>query len=77
MKCLKICLRTLPHDERVLIDRFYRGQKNELIRNRRELALHLGIPNSTLRVRAHRIRVDVEKCVRGCVEKMPRAEGQD
>jgi RNA polymerase sigma factor (sigma-70 family) len=62
---LERCLAHLPPDDRKLICQYYEGEHRSRIEHRRELALRLGIPVSTLRLRAHRIRIRLEDCLRG------------
>jgi DNA-directed RNA polymerase specialized sigma24 family protein len=66
-ECLDRCLRTLPDESRDLILKYYEGEKGGKVEGRKRLAQRLGIPLNALRIRAHRIRVSLEACVRECV----------
>ena len=67
--CLEECARTLPDVERSLIVRYYFGEKSIKIHRRKELSDELGISMNALRIRAHRIREELEACVAGCVAR--------
>ena len=67
--CLDRCLQALPEENRHLIIEYYDDEKGRKIERRKRLAARLGIPLNALRIRAHRIRVSLEACVRGCVEQ--------
>jgi hypothetical protein len=76
LKCLKGCLRRLPFENRILIREFYKGEKGVLIRNRHKLASQIEVGDNALRIRAHRIRLKLEKCVCDCLEDLLK-NGQD
>jgi DNA-directed RNA polymerase specialized sigma24 family protein len=65
--CLDRCLQALPEESRDLIIGYYEGEKGRKIECRKRLSARLGIPLNALRIRAHRIRVGLEACVRECV----------
>jgi DNA-directed RNA polymerase specialized sigma24 family protein len=60
-RCLSECMRELKPDDAQLIVGYYQGDKREKIDNRKELAADLA-PN-TVRVKVHRIRKVLEKCI--------------
>ncbi len=63
--CLDRCLATVARDDRELVLRYYgAGQRAEV---RRRLAEDLGISAATLRVRSHRLRERLERCVTACL----------
>jgi DNA-directed RNA polymerase specialized sigma24 family protein len=68
--CLAGCLRALAPESRELIVEYYREEKQAKIEWRRRLAerLNLGSLNA-LRIRAHRIRSQLEACVRACLAR--------
>lgn len=66
-QCLDRCLRALPDESRDLILEYYEGEKGGKVEGRKRLAERLGIPLNALRIRAHRIRMSLEACVRECV----------
>ena len=63
MKVLQECLERLAPDHRALILDYHEGERRERIENRREIAERLGIPLNALRIRVHRIRTKLERCV--------------
>lgn len=67
--CLQKCLRQLSEENRDLILQYYGLEKTGRIGDRKDLAQSLGISLSALRIRAHRIRVSVNKCVTSCLEQ--------
>lgn len=69
MECLRRCLAGLPENQRRLVLR-YHGE-DDRIRGRQELAQELGIALNALRIRAHRVRRDLEECVRQRLARDP------
>ena len=68
--CLEECLRALTPESRELIVEYYREEKQAKIEWRRRLAERLGLGSlNALRIRAHRIRAQLETCVRECVAR--------
>jgi DNA-directed RNA polymerase specialized sigma24 family protein len=65
--CLEKCLASLPAKNREIILGYYSDDQSGRIRARRELAAQLGTDLNALRVRAHRIRTQLEDCVSKCV----------
>lgn len=62
---LENCLRGLSDESRKLIVEYYREEKQAKIEWRRHLAESLGFASlNALRIRAHRIRAQLEECVR-------------
>ncbi len=68
-ECLLKCLELLTLERRDLILDYYLYDKQDKIIHHKSLAQELGITESTLRVRAHRIREKLETCVAQCVKK--------
>jgi DNA-directed RNA polymerase specialized sigma24 family protein len=68
LECLDRCLEALPADSHQLIIDYYQEQRRAKIELRLKLAEKLGIPPNALRIRAHRIRATLEKCVTKCVQ---------
>lgn len=66
LKCLDRCLAQLAPDGRTLILEYYR-QDIKAKEIRRKMAERLGIQLNALRIRACRLREDLEKCVMGCL----------
>lgn len=69
LECLETCACALPPETRQLIISYYEGAEGEQIRNRKRIAEQLGIPINNLRIRVHRIREKLERCVGDCVER--------
>jgi DNA-directed RNA polymerase specialized sigma24 family protein len=67
--CFELCLADFPEQTRSLILRYYEGVRFAKISNRRELAASLGLSESSLRSRVHRLRDRLEQCVQGCISK--------
>jgi len=66
--CLSICLRKLPKESRALILGYYQGEGVSHLEERKLLASWLGIRYGTLKTRAHRVRGQLEECLRQCLE---------
>ena len=66
--CLEKCVEELTPVNRELIELYYRKDKQEKIEARKELGQRLKLTENALRVRAHRIRATLEKCVKQCLE---------
>jgi DNA-directed RNA polymerase specialized sigma24 family protein len=64
--CLSRCLAVLPPHSRALIVRYYQGQgRSHEVRTR--LAAELAISYESLKMRAYRIRLALEACLRRCL----------
>ena len=70
-ECLKSCLPKLSHQNRKLIVAYYAKEKQAKIDNRSELAQQLGISVETLRVKAYRIRLSLQRCIERCLDLKP------
>jgi DNA-directed RNA polymerase specialized sigma24 family protein len=66
-ECLHRCLSQLPVQQRDLVMDYYVDEKRAKIDSRQLLALELDVSANALRIRAHRIRVNLEKCVAECI----------
>jgi DNA-directed RNA polymerase specialized sigma24 family protein len=64
--CLEKCMDKLPQAHRDLLIGYYSQEKKAKIDCRRELAEARGVGLNALRIRACRIRADLQKCVEGC-----------
>lgn len=64
--CLDQCLAELPPPDRELILLYYQ-QEQPKIDSRKELARKLNIAPNNLRVKVHRIRLILQKCIENCV----------
>ena len=69
-ECLHICLQELSAEKRLLVLGYYANEKQAKIDHRTEMARELGISVETLRVRVHRIRATLEKCIERCLDHM-------
>lgn len=67
--CLTECMERLPRAQLELIAEYHRGEGGARIARRNELATDLGIPLNALRIRAYRIRGELESCIGGCTKK--------
>jgi DNA-directed RNA polymerase specialized sigma24 family protein len=68
LECLDRCLESLPEEGRTLILDYYQEERRVKIELRQELADRLQIPLNALRIRAHRIRLGLEKCITNCLQ---------
>ena len=66
--CLRTCLQRLSSENRELILQYYSGEKGAKIDSRKKLSQRLGIPVNTLRMRALRIRENLQQCIENCQE---------
>jgi RNA polymerase sigma factor (sigma-70 family) len=71
-QCLDHCLGGLPPDKQSMILRFYEGDGQKKIRNRKGLADQLGIDTKALSLRTLRIRRELLDCMRECLKKSER-----
>jgi DNA-directed RNA polymerase specialized sigma24 family protein len=67
-RCLDRCLKALKAENRELILMYYTGYKGDKIVRRKKLADELDVAPNALRIRAHRIRTDLRRCVEDCVK---------
>lgn len=69
--CLDECLhRLISADERDAVLRYHRKEKGEKIRDRKQLAIELGISVNALRIRICHIHARLRPCVQQCVERL-------
>jgi len=64
--CLDDCVRRLPAPQLDLVTKYHQSQGASKIAQRNELAKDLGIPLNALRIRAFRIRGELETCISKC-----------
>ena len=69
LDCLDGCVQKLPAPQLVLITQYHQGSGGAKIAARNHLASQLGIPLNALRIRAYRIRGELEACISECVKK--------
>jgi len=65
--CLERCMQSLPKGQRQLVLDYYREDKRAKIDYRKELAGKLGIALNALRIRAFRIRAELQVCMEQCM----------
>ena len=68
-QCLDECLDRLTAGNRELILQYYTDESRTKINNRKQLAQRLGIGPNALRIRAHRVRDSLERCIDVCLKK--------
>lgn len=73
-ECLEQCMDRLPAESHELIVEYYRGDKGAKIEHRKALAQKRGIALNALRIRAHRIRQTLQRCVEDCLAQNPRVK---
>ena len=66
--CFDRCLEELPAESRGLILEYYQGEGAAKIKHRQDLADKLGTPLNALRIRVHRTRKTLEKCIAECLQ---------
>lgn len=70
LECLDDCVHHLPPRNVELITRYHQAEEGGAkIKRRKELAEQLGIPLNALRIRAHRIRTELEACIGECLRR--------
>lgn len=67
--CLEQCMDHLPPENRQLVLEYYQNEKRAKIDHRKKLADQLGIAVNALRIRAHRIRLQLQVCVESCLDQ--------
>lgn len=70
-ECLDRCVAQLSPENRDLVLRYYAQEKHVKIEDRKKLADELGIAVNALRIRAHRIRLVLQCCVKDCLASQP------
>jgi DNA-directed RNA polymerase specialized sigma24 family protein len=68
-ECLELCMERLTSKSRELVLEYYQAEKRAKIDRRKELASRLGIAVNALRIRAHRIRSNLQECVFECTKR--------
>jgi DNA-directed RNA polymerase specialized sigma24 family protein len=67
LECLKICLKTLPAENRRLIVSYYEDETAAKIASHKKTAAAMGIDVSALYTKVFRLRQQLQKCVLKCV----------
>lgn len=68
LECLDRCVAELSSENRDLVLRYYAEEKHAKIEDRKRLADELGLAINALRIRAHRIRLALQRCVSHCLD---------
>lgn len=68
-ECLERCMQTLSAEQRELVLQYYQESKRAKIDHRKDLAERFGIAMNALRIRAHRLRASLQRCVEDCLER--------
>jgi RNA polymerase sigma factor (sigma-70 family) len=68
-ECLEKCIGELSSAKRELILGYYQKDKRQKVEYRKKLAERLGIAQNAVRIRVHRIRQTLQRCVEECLEQ--------
>jgi DNA-directed RNA polymerase specialized sigma24 family protein len=68
-QCAARCLENLPTESRDLVVRYYVEERQSSIEHTQRLAVELGIGLNALRIRAHRIRLTLRRCIQECLKE--------
>lgn len=66
--CLERCIGHLTPANRQLVMEYFQDDKRAKIEHRKELTERFGITINALRIRAHRVCLDLKKCMSECLE---------
>lgn len=66
-ECLERCLGRLSDEDRAIITEYYKYEGAERVTCRERLAARLGVTLNSLRVKTHRQRLNLERCVKKCL----------
>lgn len=68
LACFEACMKNLPGESQRLIIEYYQEDKRAKIEHRKFLAERLKIPLNALRIRIHRLRLQLEECITECLQ---------
>jgi len=68
LDCFRACLNALPLEHRRLIVDYYHEAELSRIEQRKTMADTLRIPLNALRIRAYRLRTQLDGCIRNCLK---------
>ncbi len=74
LECMEGCLQELDAETRAMLAEYCQGDFRARMEHRRRMAERMGGSLNTLRIRVHRIREQLEKCVKKCVERREAAK---
>ena len=72
LDCLNTCVEGLPRQQLEIVTQYHQEKGGTKIAQRNELARKLNIPLNALRIRAYRIRSELENCIGTCVKNSRR-----
>lgn len=68
LSCLEQCLETIGQENREVILLYFQAQSTYKSDFRKELAAKMNITLNTLRMRVHRVRMELKECIKSCVD---------
>ena len=68
-RCLETCIEQLSEENRYLLLQYYGAEGRAKVDHRKQLAEELGIAPNALRIRAYRIRMDLQQCMEKCIAR--------
>jgi DNA-directed RNA polymerase specialized sigma24 family protein len=71
LECLDECVDELPKEKRWLVIEYYLFEGAAKIEHHKKLAKQLGIDVNALRLRVHRIRIQLKPCIEDCLKRNP------
>ena len=69
LQCLEECLTKLPHKSSQLITLYYEEERRKKIDLHKKLSSLMGLKQTALRARVHRIRAKLRDCILECVTR--------
>lgn len=69
LQCMEECLAKLDAQTRDWLTQYVQGDYRARTEQRTKMAENMGVSLNTLRIRVHRIREQLEQCVKRCVEQ--------
>jgi len=70
LDCFQECLGQISEDSRGLVLRYYQHTGRAKIDDRLALARELTIPANALRIRIHRIKSELQRCIEKCMKRV-------
>jgi DNA-directed RNA polymerase specialized sigma24 family protein len=69
LQCMESCFGALPVETREMLAQYCTGEKRGKTENRNALAERLGVSLNTLRIRVHRVRAQLDDCMKNCMRR--------
>lgn len=69
LACLEACLGKLPPETREMMISYYMAEHSARVAGRKQLAEAFHIPINNLRIRVHRVRKGLERCMKKCIRR--------